>query len=61
MKFGLRHFFIWERGALVTDLTWMRRAAKFYDCLGFPIPGGFRAFPTAEAAKARDWIGERQG
>ncbi|ORV65927.1 STAS/SEC14 domain-containing protein [Mycobacterium gastri] len=61
MKFGLRHFFSWERGALVTDLAWMHHAAKFYGRLGFLIPGGFRAFPTAEANKARDWIGEPQG
>ena len=34
--------------------------AKIYAFLGFLIPGGVRAFPTAEAAKAREWIVENQ-
>ncbi len=59
-KFGFSHLFDWERSALVTDGEWMKHAAKIYAFLGFLIPGGIRAFPTAEAAKAREWIAESQ-
>jgi hypothetical protein len=38
----------------------MKHAAKIYAFLGFLIPGGVRAFPTAEAAKAHEWIVENQ-
>jgi hypothetical protein len=38
----------------------MKHAAKIYAFLGFLIPGGIRAFPTAEAAKAHEWIAENQ-
>jgi len=35
-------------------------AAKLYAFLGFLILGGVRAFPTAEAATAHEWIAENQ-
>jgi hypothetical protein len=38
----------------------MKRAAKFYGLSGFLLPGEFRAFPTAEASKAREWIVQSQ-
>ena len=56
-KFSFSHFFDWERGALVTDVGWMSRATKFGALL---MPGEWRTFPTAEAAKAREWIVEPQ-
>ena len=56
-KFGFSHFFDWERAALVTDVEWMSRATKFF---GFLMPGEWRTFPTAEAAKANEWIAENQ-
>jgi hypothetical protein len=59
-KFGFSHLFDWERSALVTDVEWMKHAAKIYAYLGFLIPGRVRAFLIAEAAKARDWITENQ-
>ena len=59
-KFGFSHLFDWERSALVTDVEWMKHAAKIYAFLGFLIPGEVRAFPTAEAAKAHEWIAENQ-
>jgi SpoIIAA-like len=59
-KFDFRHFFDWERGALVTDVEWMKRAAKFFGFFGFLTPWEIRAFPTAEASKAREWIAESQ-
>ena len=45
---------------LVIPKSSMKHAAKIYAFLGFLIPGGIRAFPTAEAAKAREWIAENQ-
>ena len=58
-KFDFSHLFYWERIAIVTDAEWMRRAAQFYRLFGFLI-GEIRAFPTAEASKAREWIVENQ-
>ena len=59
-KFGFGHFFDWERAALVTDVEWIKRAAKFYEFFAFLWPGEYRAFPDAEASKAREWIVENQ-
>jgi hypothetical protein len=51
-KVGVRHFFHWEKMALVTDVEWIRRAIS-----GFAVfmPGELRVFPTAEAEVARAW------
>jgi len=38
---------------MVTDVAWIKQAARFF---AFLMPGMLRVFPTAEAAKARDWI-----
>ncbi len=54
-KLGLSHFRHWERLAVITDVDWIRHATGFF---GFLMPGELRVFPTAEAAKARDWITE---
>ena len=53
-KFGLSHMLDWERIAMVTDVDWMKHAAQFYNLLG--IFGSIRAFATADADKAREWI-----
>ena len=53
-KFGFSHLFDWERSALVTDVEWMKHAAKIMPSVSSYL--GMRAFPTAEAAKAREWI-----
>ena len=55
-KFDFRHFFDWERGALVTDVEWMKRAAKFFGFFGFLTPWELRVFSTADADKAREWV-----
>lgn len=57
-KFGFSTWFEWERGALVTDSEWMSRATRWF---GLLVPGEWRAFPTAQAGKAREWILENQG
>ncbi|MDY6997928.1 MAG: STAS/SEC14 domain-containing protein [Actinomycetota bacterium] len=52
-KVGFRHFHRWERFAVVTDIEWIEQTMKF---VGFLMPGEFRAFPSARAAEAREWI-----
>jgi len=46
-----KHFFDWERCALVTDVAWAKHIAKFSEFLAF-VARGIRAFPEAEAGKA---------
>jgi len=38
-KFGLSHLFDWERGAMVTDVEWVKQAVKFFSLFGFLMPG----------------------
>jgi SpoIIAA-like len=57
MKFSFRHPFDFERGAFVSDSTWMNRALQVLAPL---IPGHWRAFPSAAASRAREWIVENQ-
>ncbi len=52
-KVGLGHLAAWERIALVTDVDWLRTAAK---AMGFMMPGEVRVFPNAELDAARDWL-----
>jgi hypothetical protein len=56
-KVGASHLRDWERAAMVTDVEWMRHAAKFFGgFFGFLVSGEWRAFPTADADKAREWV-----
>ena len=55
-KLGFAHFFDWERCAVVTDVGWAKQVAKFSEFFGFLWSGEYRAFPEAEASKAREWI-----
>ena len=52
-KLGLRHFSGWERVALVTDVGWLRLAAR---TMGFAIPGEFRLFSNAQLDEAKQWL-----
>lgn len=54
-KVGLDHLGRWERFALVSDVEWIRIAAKAF---GFLLPGRLRVFERAEAEAARAWISE---
>ncbi|HTQ22761.1 STAS/SEC14 domain-containing protein [Mycobacterium sp.] len=56
-KVGFSHFLRWERFAVVTDVEWITHAVKLF---GFLMPGEFRAFPTAQATQAREWIAQTQ-
>ena len=52
-KDGVRHFFKWEKMAVVTDVEWIRRAINGF---GVFMPGDLRVFPNSEAAAARTWV-----
>ncbi len=57
-KLGWKHFFDWERCAVVTDVAWAQHIAKFSEFFGFLWPGQYRAFPETEAGEALEWIAE---
>ena len=57
-KVGFRHFFDWDRCAVVTDVPWAQHLAKASALLGFLWPGEYRPFSAAEADQARKWISE---
>jgi len=52
-KLGARFFTSFDRIAVVTDATWMRRSVKF---LGWMIPGEVKQFPVGERDVATAWI-----
>ncbi|MGD2020633.1 MAG: STAS/SEC14 domain-containing protein [Thiohalocapsa sp.] len=52
-KVGLSHLAAWERIALVTDVGWLRSAAK---AMGFMMPGEVRVYSNAELDSARNWL-----
>jgi hypothetical protein len=45
---------------VVTDVEWAKHVAKFSAFFSFLWPGEYRAFPEAEASKAREWILDAQ-
>jgi hypothetical protein len=52
-KLGLKTFSSYDRMAVVTDATWVRRSVKAF---GWLIPGEVRVFHTDGIAAARTWI-----
>ena len=52
-KLGLRTFTSYDRIAVVTDATWMRRAVAAF---GWMIPGEVRVFHVSALDAARTWI-----
>lgn len=55
-KLGLKTFTSYERMAVVTDATWVRRAVKAF---GWLIPGEVQVFHADQLAAARNWIAAR--
>jgi hypothetical protein len=53
VKLGVGTFGDYERMAIVTDATWVRRTVK---AMGWLIPGDVRVFPYDELDAARTWI-----
>ncbi len=60
-QFGMGHYFDWDRCAIVSDVQWVKLAAKFSELFGFLWPGKYRTFTGAEAENARQWIVEPNG
>ena len=52
-KFGAKTFTDYDRMAIVTDTTWLRRTVKAF---GWAIPGEVRVFPYDGLDEARTWI-----
>jgi hypothetical protein len=52
-KLGMKTFTDYDRMAIVTDTTWLRRTVKAF---GWAIPGEVRVFPYDQLAEARAWI-----
>ncbi len=50
-KLGWKHFFDWERCAMVTDVAWAKHIAKFSEFFGFLWPGEYRFFQKLKPAK----------
>jgi hypothetical protein len=54
-KFGLSHFFAFEKFALVSDTEWINNTLKV---LGFMMPCPVQHFALAELEAAKKWISE---
>jgi hypothetical protein len=52
-KFDVEHVRDFSRVAIVTDISWITRAARLFMPL-MPFP--FKTFPLAELEKAKEWI-----
>ena len=53
---GFKHYFDWERIAVVTDLVWIKHSFK---ALGFLIKGHLKIYPADELQQAIEWLEER--
>jgi hypothetical protein len=53
-SFGLRHFFSFEKFALVSDSDWINNSVK---ALGFMMPCPVKIFALDDLDAAREWAG----
>ena len=53
MRLGVKYLRLFERCALVTDVGWLREAARLFGAL---IPCQVKVFHNAERAQAVDWL-----
>lgn len=54
-KVGLKHLTAWKRVAVVTDVDWIRGAARAF---GFVMPCHVRVFENVGLGEARIWVAE---
>jgi len=54
-KFGLSHFFSFEKFALVSDVEWINNTIKV---LGFLMPCPVKLFALGELETAKEWVSE---
>jgi len=52
-KLGRRHLAAWEKGAVVTDINWIRGAVRLF---GLMMPGEVKVFSNDQLDEARAWI-----
>lgn len=57
-KLGIRHWNVWERIAIVTDVPWLRDVVR---AAGFLVACPVQGFELAEADEARRWLRESLG
>ncbi|UYQ95630.1 STAS/SEC14 domain-containing protein [Chitinophaga horti] len=53
LQISFRHFFKWERMAIVSEEAWVRRA---YELLSPLVHGEIRSYTHEELTVARDWV-----
>jgi len=53
LKVSFEHFSKWERMAIVTDETWVRKA---YDLLSPLVHGEVRGYEIKQFAEAKEWV-----
>ena len=53
LKISFRHFFRWNRMAIVSDQGWVRKGYKILSPL---VHGQIRGYRLAEFEKARQWV-----
>lgn len=53
LKVSFEHFFKWERMAIVTDETWVR---KTYDLLSPLVHGEVRGYTLNQLDEAKEWV-----
>lgn len=52
---GIKHYFNWEKIALVSDIDWLNHTFK---AMGFLMPGHLRIYSNSEIEKAIEWLKE---
>ncbi len=52
-KFGLSHFFAFEKFALISDTEWINNTVKI---LGFMMPCPVKLFALGELDAAKEWV-----
>jgi hypothetical protein len=53
---GLKHYFGWERIAVVSDINWLKQT---YRMLGFLMPGHLKTFTNQDIQLAKNWLTEK--
>ena len=54
LDLGIHHREVWERIAVVTDLSWLWRAFELFSWM---VPGEMRLFRESQLEQAKTWLG----
>jgi SpoIIAA-like len=55
MMVGLKHYFSWEKLAIVSDVDWIRNSVRLF---GMVMPAQVRIFGNGELEAAKRWVSE---